>query len=436
MRDMIYKLNQKYFLDLFFFTIVIFTLPIARVTAVQNIALGFFILLTLLNIDKTNIIKFFNLKFFISLCLLFLLTAFISLNYTINFNETLSEIRGEIIKPFIILFFIYLFTISSNYHKKLYIFYIFLIGLGSHTIINLYQWGINEFWPFRAGGLLDNGGGERFGIYVTYAFAISIALFFTKYKKIACFLFLLFFVSIIANNTRATYVGSIFIIFAYLLFFYKNKLTKYFLLFSTVIIIFIFILYSKNLSTRYNVYNMINNIEHIISYSPSKFQRIVDSHELGGSTAARLSMWKSAILYRINNPFIPLGYGRFIYGKQIKDIWKDKPENMPYMLFSQLHSDFMSILFSLGIFGLIVFILFLFYFLKISYYIYSFSEKYKFIGVFLFLGLCGHIASMSFGSFFGDSEQVYFYILYGVALALYTQIKEENSEKNKINSCK
>ncbi|WP_428027034.1 O-antigen ligase family protein [Arcobacter sp.] len=435
MKERINVINQKYHLDLFFLSIVFFTLPIAHVTAIQNIALFLFLLLSLFSLKKLDVIKFMNLKFFISLFSILLILSILSLNYTIDFRTTFSEIRSEIIKPFVILFFMYIFILSSSHHKKLFVFYILLITLILHTIINLYQWNINGFWPFRAGGLLDNGGGERFGIYVTYTLAISISLFFTKYRKIALIILLLSIIDIVANNTRATYIGLILIIFAYLLFFYKNNTIKYFFIFSIVITLFTFIIYSKNLSTRYNIYNMINNIEYFQKYSPSEFDKMVNFHGLGESSMARISMWKSAILYRIIDPFTPLGYGRFLYGKQIKDIWKEKPENLPFQIYSQLHSDLMSILFSLGIVGLIVFVLFLFYFLKISYYIYSFSEKYKFVGVFLFLGVVGHLASMMFGSFFGDSEQIYFYLLYGFALSLYTQIKEEN-EKNKIHTCK
>ena len=44
----------------------------------------------------------------------------------------------------------------------------------------------------------------------------------------------------------------------------------------------------------------------------------------------------------------------------------------------------------------------------------------------------GFIASMMFGSFFGDSEQMYFYLSYGLLLALYLKTKEEKNEENKV----
>ena len=165
-------------------------------------------------------------------------------------------------------------------------------------------------------------------------------------------------------------------------------------------------------------------------YSPRDYDKLVKDHSLGHSAVARLSMWKTVLLYRIQEPFIPLGYGRFLYNNQIEEIWKNNPENIPYKLYGQAHNDFISILLSLGIFGLTFFIVFLYYLLKINHYIFKYSEEFKFVAVFIFLGTVGYIASMMFGSFFGDSEQLYFYALYGISLALYVKTKEEQYAKN------
>ena len=47
------------------------------------------------------------------------------------------------------------------------------------------------------------------------------------------------------------------------------------------------------------------------------------------------------------------------------------------------------------------------------------DENYKSFGVLVFLGTFGYIGSMMFGSFFGDTEQMFFYILLGAALSIY-----------------
>ncbi|WP_108064202.1 O-antigen ligase family protein [Poseidonibacter lekithochrous] len=422
------KLSEKYNVDIFFLSIFFMFLPISGVTAIQNVSFLFFALFIILNFKIISFINLKKVKKFIFIFLSFLIVCIISIFFSIDYKETFSEIRGEVIKPFLVLSFVFVYIYLSSEKKILYLIITLVFSLFIHSLINLYFWYDGGLWPFRAGGLLDNGGGERFGIWATYSISISIALFFTKYKKIAIILFLVAVFSIVANNTRATFVGCLLILVSYLIFIYRNKMHKIFGLISVFFILITFIFYSKDLNHRFNVYNMISKTQYFSDYSPSEFNKITKDHGLGSSIIARLAMWKSAVLYRINEPLFPLGYGRFLFNEQINDVWKLKKENIPYSKYNQAHSDFVSILFSLGVIGLFIFILFLIYLLRITYYIYLNSEKYSYLGVFVFLGTIGYIGSMMFGSFFGDSEQLYFYALYGMALALYVKTKEEIDE--------
>lgn len=422
------KINKNF--DLFLLFTLLLSLPIAHITSIQNIALWGFLLVGMLRYSKENLKKFMSFKVFLFAYFLLFLLALISIQYSIQPKESIDEIRSEILKPFIILLFIYFYTIKIDY-KRIIIFFIFLaLALFFHTILNILVWIYNGGWPFRAGGFLDNSGGERFGIYATYALSMSIALFFTKYKKLAFIFLVLSLISIVANNTRATFIGMIFIFICYFIFMCKNKIFKL----SSLILVFVsiisFIFYSKNLHTRFNAFNLFTQAEYFFQYSPSQYDKLVSEHNMDISIIARVAMWKSVVLYRIQNPFTPQGYGRFLYKKQIQKLWKDTPQNIPFVLYSQLHSDFMSMFFSLGIIGLFAFIVILGNFFRISYYLYKNSEEYSFIGIFLFLGLSGHIASMLFGSFFGDSEQVYFYILYAFGLALYLKTNNHHEKAN------
>ena len=423
------KINNVYYLDLVFISCFFLSLPISGVTAIQNASFLLFAILVLLNFSFKSFINLKKVKTFLLIFLLFLSICISSIFFSIDYKETFSEIRGEVIKPFLVLSFVFIYIYLSNERKILYLIAALVCSLIFHSIVNLYFWYDGGFWPFRAGGLLDNGGGERFGIWATYAISISIALFFTKYRKVAIILFLITFISIIANNTRATFVGTLLIFITYLICIYRNKFYKVLALFLLFFMILGFINYSKNLNNhRYNVYNMFNEVSYIKKYSPSEFDKLIYNHKLGNPIVARLAMWKSVLLYRIDNPFLPLGYGRFLFENQLKNIWINVPDNMPYRLYNQPHNDFISMLFSLGVIGLFIFMIFLIYLLKITYYIYFNSKKYNYIGVFIFLGTIGYIGSMIFGSFFGDSEQLYFYALYGMALALYVKTKEEVDE--------
>lgn len=428
--------NEKYNFDLFFLFLFIVSLPIAHVTALQNISFLFFFIFSLLSLKKIKFNLFKEFNYFVIIIILFVFISFLSIEYSLFPAKVLSQIRAELIKPLLVLIVAFFFILNINKNRLKYVFFILLFGLFIHGCINLYLWNSNGFWPFRSGGLLDNGGGERFGIWATYSLSISIALFFTKYKKIAFLIFSIFLLSVIANNTRATFVGVIFILLSLFIYFYKNRAIKIIVIFMLFSIVVSFIYYSKNLNTRYNAYNIISSSSYFISYNPYSYKELAKKYNLGHSSLARLSMWKSVFLYRIEDPITPQGFGRFLFGKSIEKVWKDKKENLPYIIFPQAHNDFITILFSLGIFGLILFILFLSYNLKIAYYIFKNSEKYRPFAVFVFLGTVGYIASMMFGSFFGDSEQLYFYLLYGMLLAFYLKTKEENIEKTKIYQSK
>lgn len=430
MIDNIQKINNKFYLDYFFLFVFLITLPISKVTAVQNISFFLFSFLLFFTTEKEVYKNILKIKSYLFIILGIVTLSLISVFFSIDSKETLSEIRGEIIKPLFVLLLTVLFTIKKNIKEVYLIFALIVLCLFFHASINLFMWYEGGLWPFRAGGLLDNGGGERFGIWATYSLSISIGLLFTKYKKLGILLFVIFLLSIVANNTRATFIGMILIFISYFIFFYSNRLIKYISLVSVLVILIAFTFYSKNFDTRYNVYNMLTKTKYLDDYSPSEYNKLVKEHSLGHSSVSRLSMWKTVLLYRFEEPFIPLGYGRFLYDKQIENVWKNNPENIPFKLYGQAHNDFISILLSLGVLGLTFFLIFLFYLLKISHYIFKYNKEFKFIGVFIFLGTIGYIASMMFGSFFGDSEQLYFYTLYGIALALYVKTKEEINAEN------
>lgn len=427
---------------LFILVSYVLFLPISKITAIQNFLLvSFVVLFGYLNYKKINYLDFIKIKyFFIIFGVLFALALCSSFN-SINPLKTLSEIRSEFIKPLILFLTIFVFISLSSNENINKLFLLLGIVLLFHTILNIAIWIDNGGWPSRTGGLLDgtivaldiSNSAERFGIWATYTLSFALSLTFTKYKKYAYMLIALAFISIIANHTRATFIGTLFIMFLYFMFFYKNKLIKFTIPLVLILSLASFTVYSKNLEERFNIYNMISSLKYLNNYSPSEFKILENEYELGFSTVTRFAMWKSVILYRINEPFIPQSYGRFLYGKAISEINKDKKENIPYVVFSQAHSDFMSMLFSLGVFGLIFFILLLFYTLKVSYTLTT-NSNYKTFGVFVFLGTFGYIGSMMFGSFFGDTEQLFFYILLGATLALYVKHKNEHSnEKTKIN---
>jgi len=428
---MMQKIYYKYNIDLFFLSIYFFSLPIAHFAAVQSISsilfLITFFLLYSRNIKYKLLLEYKNILF-VFIFTLFL--ALISLFNTPDIIESLKEIKGEIVVNFFILYIFFYYTILINEDKFKKIIFIILGVLTIHTFINIYIWYIHGGWPYRAGGLLDSGGGERFGIWATYMLSASIALFFIrKYKKVAFVLLILSIISIIGNQTRATFVSATLIFIIYFFFFVSNKKIKFIVL-STLIIIFgLFYNFSSYLPQRYNIKHTISILGKTIQTPPNKFQNIGIEY----STYTRLAMWKSVILYRLKDPFVPQEYGRFLYGKSIKEKFKNQPQNLPVHIYAQTHNEFIGMLYALGIFGLSIFVYFLYFQLKISYQIYKITsiKSYKFLAIFTFLGTTGFIGSMMFGSFFGDSETKFFFPLYGMILGIYYRLKNEKSISDK-----
>ncbi len=411
-------------IELLFLGIYFFTLPIAHITSIQSISSVLFICFFLFkNYNNIDYRIFFEYKWLIISMIITLVLAFISLGFTPEINNSLKEIKSELIRNFALMIILFYYTLLTDEVKLKKLISIIFCVLLIHTIINLVIWIEHGGFPYRAGGLLDSGGGERFGIWATYSLAASIALFYTNYKKSTLFILFLSVLSICANQTRATFVATIVIAIIFFIFFAHNKKIKLLILSVIIISIGIYYQYSENLTKRYNIKHMISNVEHIIDTSPSKFTQIDIEH----SSLVRLSMWKSVILYRLKKPFIPTGYGRFLYKKSIEKKFENSPENLPYKIFAQTHNDFIGTLYSLGMIGLLALIYLLYYKLKISYSLFKISNTlhFKVYAVFIFLGTIGFIGSMMFGSFFGDSETKFFYPLYGILLGIYYNEKKK-----------
>ncbi len=435
-----FKNLKIYNIYIFILFSYVLCLPIAKITAIQNILFACFVLLFIyLNYKEFNYRNFSKIKVFFVLFGTLLFLALFSSFHSINYIETIREIKSEFIKPLIWFLIIYFLIMLSDKQNMAKLFFLLGCILGFHTILNIVIWIDNGGWPSSTGGLLDGtinilnipGAGERFGIWATYFLSFALSMTFTKYKKFAYLFIIIALISIIANHTRATFIGTIFIFLAYFIFLYKNRVVKILSLSLIILSILFFSIYSKNFEERFNVYNMVASLKYLNDYTPSQFKILEDNYGLGYSTVTRLAMWKSVILYRMDEPFYPQSYGRFLYGKSLSEIYKDKKENIPYELFPQAHSDFMSILFSLGIFGLIFFLLLLGYTLKASYALTK-DENYKSFGVLVFLGTFGYIGSMMFGSFFGDTEQIFFYILLGATLAIYIgRLNEHKTNQSK-----
>jgi O-antigen polymerase len=414
--------NLFEFLKYLFFSIYIFFLPAAKVASIQSISIAAFIFLVVATeYKKWNLIDLTKIKKLLILFFVVLFLAYLSLFNSVDINETLKEANKGILKNVAIMIVLFFYFKHLQYSKTKIYFYILFSAFFIHTIINIFTWiAVGCDLSYRTGGLLDgyiqDGGGERFGIWATYAFGCAIAFFAFKNKSLATVFLILTIISIISNNTRATYIGVIIILIAvFFTFVYSNKIR---IVSFVIVVLFGFIFYQTShyvSADRYNIQLVPKYIE-LIKSSPKEMIRYKDMG-LSESVPARLAMWKSVLIYRINEPFIPTGYGRFLYGKTIRKLNSD--QNIPFCDYSQVHNEFLGIFFSLGIFGLLAFIGIWISYLKTAIQIARSSDVFtRVFGYFIFFGGLGFIASLFFGSFFGSSEAKLFYLTFGMVLGI------------------
>ena len=145
--------NLKYI----FFTIYLFSLPVAKVASIQSISMSLFTLLVVATeYKKWSLKDLLKIKAPLALLFIIALLAYISLFFTIDINETLKEVNKGVIKNVAFMIVLFYYFMNLGYDKiKIYI-YIFFSSLLLHSIINIITWANVGFdFSYRTGGLLD-----------------------------------------------------------------------------------------------------------------------------------------------------------------------------------------------------------------------------------------------------------------------------------------
>lgn len=412
--------NLKYI----FFAIYIFSLPVAKVASIQSMSMSLFTLLVVATeYKKWNFKDLLKIKVPLILLSIITILAYISLFFTIDINETLKEVNKGVIKNVAFMIVLFYYFKNLEYDKiKIYI-YIFFSSLFIHSTINIITWiNVGFSFDYRTGGLLDgyinNGGGERFGIWAIYALGCPISLFvFNKNKILATAFLAISLLSIISNNTRATYIGVAFVLVSIFFIFIRSNKIRLFSCIVAAIFAFGFYQISHHISPdRYNLTLIPKYIE-LMKKTPKEMGAYSEMG-LTESVPSRISSWKSVLIYRLHEPFVPTGYGRFLYGKTIRKL--NSEQDIPFSNYPQVHNEFLGIFFSLGIFGLLAFIGIWASYLKTGIQVSKNNDApIKAFGYTIFFGALGFIASLLFGSFFGSSEAKLFYLTLGMALGIY-----------------
>lgn len=414
------------------FALTFFVFPIADIQPYKEFFLYSTIFLGLWYYnDRINFSLLKPLKIPLVLIAVFLSIALISLIFSVDPYESLKKIKVSIIENVFMLILIYLICINFDQKSYQRLFYGIGAAFSIHAIINIVLWQQNGGFPYRSGGLLDTPGGEMFGIWAAFFLAYSVALTIYYHKKLGVFLLLLALVSIIANNTRATYIGVLAMLtFApfFLAYSRRNKI-----ILSTAILLgsvcFYSLLGQQVSENKHDYTKIFSKLELIVNMPPAEMEKLDRVYGMDGGIAIRLSLWKSAMLSILQNPLLPRGYGQDLYLKTLKQENQNTPENLPYEHYPQLHNDFLGMWYALGFIGLLAFTGFFIYTIRTCINVSQCSKNNLDIAfsVFIGLGIVTEAVAMFFGTYFTGSEAKIIFMLMAIITALYVRNKIPSS---------
>ncbi|ACI20928.1 O-antigen ligase family protein [Thermodesulfovibrio yellowstonii] len=403
-----------------FLSILILVLPVAHTATIRSIALWTPFILLILRFYREKNFKFIKTSFEVPF-LVFFVIALLSFFTSVNPKETIKEIRGELITP-ILLFYLVYYAIKKEENALLLMRVLFFSSIifSLYSFYDFYRNGGNWFSvTYKAGGFRDPGGGEVAALYHTMVIPfIFWGLIYLQDKKQKFFLILALVINLLALHITFVRAGIIALglhVFFSSLLLLKEK--KFFISLLLVILLSIltFVYIEKKMFREMHT----ERIPSISEYFKMKPEEIAGYNP--SSMKQRLAMWKTAIDKISENPFYPHGYGRFLFGKTVRN------ENNKHFIYPQTHNTFIGIAFELGIQGLIVFLWMItaFFIVCLKYWLKSQDTLIKYFSASLMTMMVGYWVNNFFGSFDGDDSKLLFMMLLGIGMAVMHRIPRE-----------
>ncbi|MGC8796882.1 O-antigen ligase family protein [Thermodesulfovibrio sp. 3462-1] len=412
------------FINLVLLCVLIFVLPIAHTATIRSVAMFTPMLLLFgryfIAKDFKWIKTSFELPFFA-----FFLMAIISIFTSVDRHETVKEIWGELIVP-ILLFYTTYYAIENKNHAFILLKALFIGSLvfSLYSFYDFYQHGGKFFTVvYKAGGLRDPGGGEVAALYHTMVIPfIFWALFYWENTKEKILLFFIFLINLVAFHITFVRAGMLALAFqtVFIIGILLREKKWILSIFLAIILIFTVHLYVEKKMLRELHNEKIPSIKDYIKMSPEEIAGTNPS-----SMKQRLAMWKTAIEKIAENPFYPHGYGRFLFGKTVRN------EKNKHFIYPQTHNTFIGITFELGIQGLVVFLWIIgkFFFVCCKYW-YKYKQSIvKYLSVSLITMMIGYWINNFFGSFDGDDSKLLFMMLLGIGMAIMHKTLKEKEFK-------
>lgn len=419
------KILQIDYAILFCLSLLIFILPIAHTATIRSFALftpaGLLIFRYYFTKDFRWIKTSFELPF-----IAFFVAAAASLMTSVDFRESLKEIRGELLTP-ILLFYISYFAVKKNSDGILLTRVLFIGSLvfSVSSFYDLYRHSGSLFEAtYRAGGLRDPSGGEIAGLYHTMVIPLLFwGIFYFRKVSQRLALSVLFAINIVGLHitfTRAAYLAlAVQAILAGILLLRKRRWIMGSVIFVVIFLIGLAYIENKLIRGQNNL-NKMPSLEEYLKMPPEEIEKRYSADVGAGH---RLAMWKTAAEEISENPFYPHGYSRFLFGKAVRT---DKNK---HFIYPQVHNTFIGVTFELGIQGLVVFLWMIGAFAWVCwrYWAIAKEDMPQYFSASLITMMAGYWVNNFFGSFDGDDSKLLFMMLLGMGMAVMHKLPKEKS---------
>lgn len=397
--------------------------------------------------------EFYPVRFLILSYIGVIIMALISIHFAFDGRATFKAICIFLVGPFFLALMFYF--VIKNLPQKALAFFFFYLG-----IIIFLQPLVTIYHYFNASSDRAVGFGDLpvipYGLFLILAFSLSFSMVVYlkgKFRILACLLLCMSLFAMYANGTRALILAIVAMLLLSLVLFRKKIGKKITLLISAAIFFVLVGVYSlsSDFSERFNFERMFNHIKIVWSYAPAQMGRFDEKcfkQGVGGYSCSkfsgnklderfsfesnalnRLSLWKSAYIAIMKNPFIPNGFYSRFFNENLTNVIKidsmdyfyprKKDSNIGY--FSHMHNMVLSFIFELGIIGFLLVVVIFFAISRIFVlFLNRTNNVYERLFMFsMILFLSGFWVSMFFDSMISFSKINYsFFVILGIFLGI------------------
>lgn len=399
------------------------------------------------------IAEFYPVRFLILSYIGVIIMALISIHFAFDGKATFKAICIFLVGPFFLALMFYF--VIKNLPQKALAFFFFYLG-----IIIFLQPLVTIYHYFNASSDRAVGFGDLpvipYGLFLILAFSLSFSMAVYlkgKFRIFACLLLCMSLFAMYANGTRALILAIVAMLLLSLVLFRKKIGKKITLLISAAIFFVLVGVYSlsSHFSERFDFERMFNHIKIVWSYAPAQMGRFDEKcfkQGVGGYSCSkfsgnklderfsfesnalnRLSLWKSAYIAIMKNPFIPNGFYSRFFNENLTNVIKidsmdyfyprKKDSNIGY--FSHMHNMVLSFIFELGIIGFLLVVVIFFAISRIFVlFLNRTNNVYERLFMFsMILFLSGFWVSMFFDSMISFSKINYpFFVILGIFLGI------------------